>query len=289
MSSMSRTRSNPEINGQDYTYVFARNTYGPDDQTLPMPMFTIVFKVVQKYYPTGYVRSARTGFTDFDRTTEFERPLHRLWSRTESEFAILDMLWSLEIPFQWDSNLYWKSPRFRDGGVGEPRVPLTCVHNMVAMVSEVAGQMKCRAAETGRKKLRMIVTIKRRMFVPRMIYDLMIFRTRISESAGEDMRAVAADILMEARAAANVENPPAGLIGWKPAAKSAVDELGKGMFTGSYDPASKMMCSICMEEVKIGSHITRMPCSHMFHSDCIVEWLNKSHTCPLCRFSLPTD
>ncbi|WVZ04520.1 hypothetical protein V8G54_025326 [Vigna mungo] len=44
-------------------------------------------------------------------------------------------------------------------------------------------------------------------------------------------------------------------------------------------------CSICLEELAIGSRAIRLPhpCSHIFHSHCIKKWLNINHTCPLCR------
>ncbi|XP_061341834.1 E3 ubiquitin-protein ligase SIS3-like [Gastrolobium bilobum] len=41
-------------------------------------------------------------------------------------------------------------------------------------------------------------------------------------------------------------------------------------------------CSICL--VEIGSRETiGLPCSHMFHRDCIAKWLKIRDTCPLCR------
>ncbi|BFG21192.1 hypothetical protein CerSpe_074660 [Prunus speciosa] len=49
------------------------------------------------------------------------------------------------------------------------------------------------------------------------------------------------------------------------------------------------MCSICMEDIVVGSEATRMPCSHFYHEGCIVEWLQKSRFCPLCRYSPPAD
>ncbi|XP_048442432.1 E3 ubiquitin-protein ligase SIRP1-like [Pyrus x bretschneideri] len=48
-------------------------------------------------------------------------------------------------------------------------------------------------------------------------------------------------------------------------------------------------CSVCMEEIRIDSEATRMPCLHIFDEDCIVEWLHKSRFCPVCRFSMPAD
>ncbi|XVF03383.1 hypothetical protein REPUB_Repub04eG0256300 [Reevesia pubescens] len=47
-------------------------------------------------------------------------------------------------------------------------------------------------------------------------------------------------------------------------------------------------CVICLEEIKVGSGASKMPCSHTFHVNCIEKWLKQSHYCPICRFEMPT-
>ena len=51
-------------------------------------------------------------------------------------------------------------------------------------------------------------------------------------------------------------------------------------------------CSICMEDIyrpmtgdsaELSSAPTILPCGHTFHDTCIMEWLGRSNTCPLCR------
>ncbi|XP_043687562.1 E3 ubiquitin-protein ligase RNF12-like [Telopea speciosissima] len=50
----------------------------------------------------------------------------------------------------------------------------------------------------------------------------------------------------------------------------------------------EITCMICMEEYVRGVEIARLPCSHIFHSECIAKWLKHKNTCPFCRFAMPT-
>ncbi|KAK3042245.1 hypothetical protein RJ639_001840 [Escallonia herrerae] len=42
-------------------------------------------------------------------------------------------------------------------------------------------------------------------------------------------------------------------------------------------------CSICHEDFVLRDMVNRLPCSHIFHTRCILRWLKRSNTCPLCR------
>ncbi|KAK3027163.1 hypothetical protein RJ639_041264 [Escallonia herrerae] len=42
-------------------------------------------------------------------------------------------------------------------------------------------------------------------------------------------------------------------------------------------------CSICHEDFVPRDMVNRLPCSHIFHTRCILRWLKRSNTCPLCR------
>ncbi|EYU40221.1 hypothetical protein MIMGU_mgv1a020278mg, partial [Erythranthe guttata] len=51
------------------------------------------------------------------------------------------------------------------------------------------------------------------------------------------------------------------------------------------DSDQNISCSICLEDLE---EALSMPCSHVYHGDCIKKWLSISHYCPLCRFEMPT-
>ncbi|KAG8364374.1 hypothetical protein BUALT_Bualt19G0122200 [Buddleja alternifolia] len=75
-----------------------------------------------------------------------------------------------------------------------------------------------------------------------------------------------------------------------PASGSFINSLPmRLMFLSSSD--STQPCSICMEDFRRDTDvfvtINELPCGHCFHKGCIVEWLQRSNTCPLCRYKCP--
>lgn len=50
------------------------------------------------------------------------------------------------------------------------------------------------------------------------------------------------------------------------------------------------VCSICQEVMPAGSKAKSMPCGHYYHDDCLVSWVSKNNSCPMCRFDeLPSE
>ena len=45
-------------------------------------------------------------------------------------------------------------------------------------------------------------------------------------------------------------------------------------------------CIICTKKLETYSSL---PCGHIFHSDCILTWLDKKMSCPICRIKVCWD
>ncbi|KAL1201094.1 E3 ubiquitin protein ligase RIE1 [Cardamine amara subsp. amara] len=45
-------------------------------------------------------------------------------------------------------------------------------------------------------------------------------------------------------------------------------------------------CCICLSSYEDGAELHVLPCTHHFHSTCIVKWLKMRATCPLCKYNI---
>lgn len=46
-------------------------------------------------------------------------------------------------------------------------------------------------------------------------------------------------------------------------------------------------CPICLSE--LSEDLAAMPCKHVFHQECLRQWLLRTNSCPSCRLELITD
>lgn len=46
-------------------------------------------------------------------------------------------------------------------------------------------------------------------------------------------------------------------------------------------------CAICLETIDIsGKYAQPLPCLHIFHCNCMNQWLQQNRSCPLCRYPI---
>ena len=52
---------------------------------------------------------------------------------------------------------------------------------------------------------------------------------------------------------------------------------------------SNKECCICLVTQNLGQRVYKLPCGHLYHPECLLDWIKRHCTCPVCRFELPTD
>lgn len=70
-----------------------------------------------------------------------------------------------------------------------------------------------------------------------------------------------------------------------PAAADAISEMLSKVKIEAADEVEA--CTICLEKFSVGLEVIQMPCKHVFHGACILQWLQNRNLCPLCRFEMP--
>ncbi|KAG3266864.1 RING finger protein 11 [Ictidomys tridecemlineatus] len=61
------------------------------------------------------------------------------------------------------------------------------------------------------------------------------------------------------------------------------EHLPKGVYDPGRDGSEKIReCVICLMDFVYGDPIRFLPCMHIYHLDCIDDWLMRSFTCPSC-------
>ncbi|XP_076883108.1 E3 ubiquitin-protein ligase RDUF2-like [Bidens hawaiensis] len=73
-----------------------------------------------------------------------------------------------------------------------------------------------------------------------------------------------------------------------PASKAAIESLPLIKISDLH-VATESHCAVCKEAFVIRSEAREMPCKHIYHSDCIIPWLNIRNSCPVCRHELAPD
>lgn len=121
-----------------------------------------------------------------------------------------------------------------------------------------------------------------------MDVDAEFFLAMFPRRGGEETRGAYADVFAEPF---DQELPPPlpRIVGTRPASKRVVDDLPVVEITSEELSKGKIVCAVCTGEVAVGEKVTRLPCWHYYHGECIVPWLGVKNTCPVCRFELPTD
>ncbi|CAJ0939153.1 unnamed protein product, partial [Mesorhabditis belari] len=70
--------------------------------------------------------------------------------------------------------------------------------------------------------------------------------------------------------------------------RRAINAMNNRFPVVSAEELSRMdaTCIICREEMTVESAPKRLPCNHVFHSNCLRSWFQRQQTCPTCRTNI---
>lgn len=299
-------------------YITATKTSSRDNQRLSATRFRFVFGVTHftcsEANPTNQIQI-------YCESLEFDHPFDTLASPDDAKAAVAAMICSHQIPFSFGTergkSLHWKEVIAGDTTAAE-RVPLQGFDDVITRISQAAARVAREASASGRRAVRMAVTIDQRTAIPQQEFERSSFRNYVGQAPFRDPenprlhRSIVRihtflclfvgqsledngdvdQLIRNLREFTRSFSQSAEEFETVPALKSTVEALEKFRYERSSeddDESNLMTCMICMDEAMIGSYLTRMPCSHVYHFDCISQWLHINHTCPICRFKLPTE
>lgn len=77
-----------------------------------------------------------------------------------------------------------------------------------------------------------------------------------------------------------------------PTSEAALKKLKRFPLTDKYCKKDKKgnielpNCCICISDIEKNEETVLLPCGHMFHWNCCLNWLKSNNTCPMCRFEI---
>lgn len=95
--------------------------------------------------------------------------------------------------------------------------------------------------------------------------------------------------MLSGKPSAGTDHVHDGILNVAPAANCDVKEEEEegGQRKRRRTSSDSECCGVCLDEFTTGEYAAEMPCSHVFHRQCIEAWLRLIHHCPICQFEMP--
>lgn len=74
--------------------------------------------------------------------------------------------------------------------------------------------------------------------------------------------------------------------GRPPASRSLIESMPTVKISEKHIRSGDSHCPVCQEGFELGCRVRKMPCKHLYHSECILPWLEQHNSCPVCRYEM---
>ncbi|OAY58301.1 E3 ubiquitin ligase BIG BROTHER-related [Manihot esculenta] len=73
----------------------------------------------------------------------------------------------------------------------------------------------------------------------------------------------------------------------------SIEEIWKSLRPWKYEQCAERRsgierCVICQVEYEGGESLVALPCDHLYHSECVINWLQVKKICPICSSEIPS-
>ncbi|KAL1915299.1 uncharacterized protein VTP21DRAFT_6757 [Calcarisporiella thermophila] len=209
-----------------------------------------------------------------------------MWARNISESAqrlLRIMQMETEQRLQWLRNSYLEEEREEEAESELFENTMQRIRPMIASFARVNRRYRLE------ERIRQLELQSSRDLNAELVYQTLLENERLAElSDMADSHAQAGDYVWSEEELQDVLNQSmdqASEIRPLPASDRVIKSLAKAEIKKEH-VAKEMGCAVCQELYSIGEIGLLLPCNHLFHHSCIVQWLKMSGSCPICRFNL---
>ncbi|CAE8704523.1 unnamed protein product [Polarella glacialis] len=66
-------------------------------------------------------------------------------------------------------------------------------------------------------------------------------------------------------------------------ANETIDQIAQSRFVATGREDQQVTCMVCLCNFETDEEVRQLPCNHVFHCECIDEWLRRCTDCPICK------
>ncbi|CAK9173649.1 unnamed protein product [Ilex paraguariensis] len=227
-----------------------------DRPNLPLPMFLIKFNVNVDFYSQD--TSVERSFPGLSTSKTFHVVGNSRLFREDSmsRNRICNMIREVPFPLR---RVHWKATQL-DGN--SSNTLLEDEDGLIETLLEFLCSMMTQPCNTRRKLFPLELVIKKTVKIPHHEFEAWTSWYDEQKSLNDDFERDYLTAISELR-----PFDEHGII--SPVSRPSMAALEVVQVNNSNDPAE--LCSICLEKFLIETKVSRMPCSHIFHAECIVS------------------